>query len=151
MAEIANTLLSALESAVAAMVTPTYSFDYGSVDVWDPASRTYPATFIEFGEEIPVERGTRVAGYYTQYIPTLFRVVLPKSLTDDPDLQAAKCVSDFKELLETEHSTLQAAGMIKADLQSVIKTFRLVEAYPVEVRMVWNLEYRQRRDNVQSS
>ncbi len=151
MAEISNTLISALETAIAAMATPTYNFDYGSVNVWPPESRTYPATFVEFGTEEPVERGQRVAGYYTQDIPTLFRVRLPKHAADSVDYQAAKCVSDFKGLLENQHSTLQAAGMIKADLQSVIKIFRLVEAYPVEVRMVWNIQYRQRRDNVQST
>lgn len=121
-----------------------YNFNYGPVDIHDPAARVYPQVFLEYGEESPA--GVQMAGKITNSIPLTFRIIVAKG-AGSIDSEVAVVTDDIKKLMENLHSALAAVGLLYHDFVSATWKPRLVRAYPAELNMIFNLVYRQDRAN----
>lgn len=143
---IPSAIVAVIAAGVDAMsVAGGYNFDYGPVDVVDPTARTYPQDFLGFQDEAPF--GTQMAGYQTSAIPLTFTTLVPAADGSTADAQAEKALEDHKRLMEALLPNLQAAGLIDYEPVSATWTPRLVRAVPAELKTVFRLVYRQRRDN----
>lgn len=121
-----------------------YNFNYGPVDIHDPASRVYPQVFLEYGEESPA--GVQMAGKITNSVPLTFRVTLAAG-AGLIDTEIAKVTDDIKKMMEALQATLSGVGMLYHDFVSATWKPRLVRAYPAELSVIFNLIYRQDRAN----
>lgn len=142
---ISPSMIAIIAAGVDTMSLGTgYNFNYGPVDIHDPAERVYPQVFLEYGEESPA--GVQMAGKITNSIPLTFRVIVAKGV-GLIDAEIAVVTDDIKKLMENLQSALSAVGLLYHEFVSATWKPRLVRAYPAEVNMVFNLVYRQDRAN----
>ncbi len=138
---------SVISAGVVAMAVPDSNFTYGAVDVLPPVNTGLPLVYLDFQEETALPSGDSVAGKYTMDALLAFRVLVPKSVTIDPDDQAIMVMNDIKKLMDNLHDALQVQGMTFADFISASKIYRLVRAYPVQLTVNFNIRYRQLKSN----
>lgn len=142
---ISPNMIAIISAGVDSMAIGTgFNFNYGPVDIHDPASRVYPQVFLEFGEELPT--GVQMAGKITSSIPLTFRVIVAKGV-GAIDAEISAVADDLKKLMDSLQPALSAVGMLYHDLVSIVWKPRLVRAYPAELNMIFNLVYRQSRTN----
>lgn len=142
---IPATMIGIIATAVDAMsISAGDNFNYGPVDIHDPALRVYPQVFLEYTDEVP--SGTPMAGHTTQAVPLTFRAIIAKG-TGTIDDQVGKVLVDLKKLLDALQAPLSAVGLLYIEAVSAKWKPRLVRAYPAELSVIVNLVYRQSRSN----
>jgi len=142
---IPASMISIIAAAVDAMsIVAGDNFNYGPVDIHDPALRVYPQVFLEYTEEQPT--GTQMAGKTTQAIDLTFRVLIAKG-AGAIDAEVGKVLDDMKRLVNNLHAPLSAVGLLFIDTVSASWKPRLVRAYPAELSTTFRLVYRQSRAN----
>jgi hypothetical protein len=144
---IPSALITLIEDGVDAMATPSYNFNYGAVDVQPPEDTGLPLPYLDFPEEAGVPVPDSVVGRYTIDQPIAIRVLVPALDSVSIDEQCAKVANDIKELMNSLHDSLKAAGMSFADFTGVSKIYRLVRAYPAQVTVNFNIRFRQLKSN----
>jgi len=142
---IPYSMLSIISAAVDAMsVSGGDNFDYGPVDIFDPARRIYPQVYLEYTDESPA--GTQMAGHTTQGIDLTFRVLIAKG-AGAIDAEIAKVLDDVKRLINSLQASLSAVGVLYIDPVSAHWEPRLVAAYPAQLSATFRFVYRQLRAN----
>lgn len=118
-----------------------YSLDYGSVDEYDPADRTYPATFFEYDEEQEIGLDAQVAEYDT--VTRVIRIKTVFDSTADLDKSAHWVVADWGLFFNNYRNSLRNEGLVMYDLQESETTYRFVNSYAAEVVVSVRLKYRR--------
>lgn len=149
---IPTAVLSILAAGVDTMAQPTYAFAYGPVDVADPAA-WIPAAPQVFLEEVgwSAVPGRQVVGKTTNAGVLTFHVYVPKG-AGTIDAEMNKVDSDMKRLMFALWPQLSASGMLlHPEYQGTAKNYRLVEAFPGEMRIRYALTWRQSRENPETT
>lgn len=140
---IPATIIGIIAAAVDAMsIAAGDNFNYGPVDIHDPALRVYPQVFLEYTDEQPA--GTQMAGKTTQGIDMTFRVLIAKG-AGAIDAEVGKVLDDVKRLVNALQAPLSVVGLLYIDPITATWKPRLVKAYPAELSTTYRLVYRQSR------
>ena len=143
---IKNDVTTAIDTAIDTMTTPTYNFSYGPVNVFKPASKTYPNVKTSYDTDEFDDPDNQVVDSYTSSLTATFTIVV-----DDTTAPARTALSDvledFQRLLESEHSSLQTDGMIKADLINSVREYSNIRKRPGKITMEWEIRYRIKRSD----
>lgn len=142
---------SVIEAGVDAMATPTYHFNYGLVNLHDPAAWPVgsPQVFLEEGGFEPV-RGPGVVGKWTNVTAIAFRAVVPAG-AGSIDEEMDKVDDDIKRLMAALEEPLRVAGAYIAIYSGTVQLYRLVRARPGQVTVRFSLTWRQSRVNPAST
>ncbi len=148
---IPTNLFALIASGVPTMAPPPYNFAYGPVDVFDPAAwiPARPQVFLEESGWDLTPGSQRVNSLAQSGLFT-FRAIVPKG-PGASDVEMNKVDSDIKRLMQALNESLRAAGMLPSSYQGTKKAYRLVDAYPGEVRVNYVLAWRQDRQNPEST
>ncbi len=149
---IPTAVLSVLAAGVDTMAPPTYAFSYGPVDVADPAlwPTAAPQVFLEEAGWSAVP-GRQVVGKTTNAEVLTLHAFVPKG-AGDIDVEMNKVDSDVKRLMFALWPQLTAAGLLlHPEYQGTAKNYRLVEAFPGEMRIRYALTWRQSRENPETT
>jgi hypothetical protein len=146
-AVVYTTLLAALRTAIDGMTTGGgYHFAYDNVDRYKHSTKTYPNVLVHLPGEENRDPDGEVVNAYTADSEVTFEVTVASS-TSSVDTDLDKVVEDFKRLLEAQHATLQAAGLIVADYIREDREYTHVRARPGKVKIIFNLTYRVQKSN----
>jgi len=139
-------IINKIKELIAGMtISGGYSRDYGTVDEDDPASIVFPATWLMFPEDEPIDEDLRVINRDTVILPVIFRVVI--NTASDLDKELGDVNGDFSKMFCDNHDTLRSEGMISADYGGEATQYRLVKSYPGEIMLSYLLKYRWQRSN----
>jgi len=116
-----------------------YSRDYGSVDEDTPANITFPATWLEYPLDEPLEDNL-VIERDTVILPLMFRVWIDTAA--DLDEEMAEVNADFSKMFADNEGALQTEGMIKADYAGEETGYTLCAAHPSQTVIAYNIMYR---------
>jgi len=143
---IKNDITTAIDTAIDSMTTPTFNFNYGPVNVFKPASKTYPNVKTEYDDDEFDNPDNQVVNSYTSTLTAIFTIVVDDTTT--PARTAlSNVLEDFQRLLEDEHGDLQAAGMLNHDLTTSIRDFSNIRKRPGKITMEWEIRYRIKRSD----
>jgi len=117
-----------------------YSRNFGSVDEDTPANIVFPATWLEYPEDEPLDEELSVIERDTVYLGLMLRVWLNTAANLDEEM--GEINADFSKMFADNEGDLQTEGLIKADYAGANKTFRLVTAHPAEIIISYILMYR---------
>lgn len=143
---IFSRIIEKLETLISTYMTQANGFsqNYGSINIYSPDSRTYPAVFIETPEE--QDMGPLGLDRVYEQTEVAIRVIIPTSA--DVAKAANWAISDFGLLLKSFEHTLKVEGLILYDfLGSEIK-YLPGTAYPVEIVTRWDFMYRRKLDDL---
>lgn len=126
-----------------------YQYNHGSVNQYDPASRTYPASFLEFPDEEGADEDEEVIERYVTNTQLNIRTIVPTSANLDQDIQ--NVISDFGLMFHSNLATLQTKGLIVPDYLGSSVIYTLCTAYPAETITRWNLKYRRQKSDPYST
>lgn len=144
---IKNDITTAIDSAIDSMSTGTgYNFDYDDVNEYRPNNKTYPAVKTMYPTDEYLDPDEQVVDSYTSDLTAIFEVTVDDTVTNTR-LYLSQVLEDFQRLLESEHPTLQAAGMIVADLLSDEREYFQVRKRPGKITMEWEIKYRVKRSD----
>ena len=149
---IPTSILSLIAAAVDAMAPSAYFFAYGPVDVVDPAAWPVgsPQVMLEQSGWNPSSSQRQMVGKITQAMLLTFHVYVPKG-AGDIDAEMSKVDTDIKRMMQANDDALRAAGLFIGEYQGTRTNYRLVEAYPGEMRISFSLTWRQSRVNPEST
>lgn len=138
-------IIEELISLIGAMtIAGGYSFDYGTVNQEDPASRTYPTTWIDFPDEVGAPIEEEVVEHQTAWNDVRFKVRIGTSSDVDEDLE--KVNSDFRKLLATEFDdNLRVKGLCDYEYIGANRAYRLTVARPADIILIYRLRYRTKK------
>ena len=135
-----------LETAIDAMTTPTYNYNYDNVNEYRPANKTYPNVQLEFPEELGRDPDGEVIDAFSTDVNVSFKVMVDDT-TADTVTALQNVLEDFKRLMEAEHASLQTDGMIVGDFIESTTQFTHVRARPGMITIIFKIFYRVRRSN----
>lgn len=142
---IPATMIGIIAASVDTMsISAGDNFDYGPVDIHDPAARVYPQVFLEYTDEAPA--GVQMAGHTTQALPLTFRALIALG-SGNIDAEVGKVLVDIKRLIDALQTPLSTVGLLYIETVSAKWKPRLVRAFPAELSVIVNLVYRQSRAN----
>lgn len=136
-----------IENGVLSMATPSFNYNYGPVDVRDAAEwpAAAPQIFLD-AEAADAVSGRQAVGKITQVTQLTFRALVPaNSGRIDTDLD--NCEEDIKRLMAVLETALSTAGAYIITFLSSTRNYRLVRARPGELRVRYQLTWRQSRMN----
>lgn len=120
-----------------------YSRDYGSVNEYDPDSRSYPAYFTDAQLETGFIDESTVIDRYTVASPFTFRVMI--NTASDLDQQLDFIISDFGRLMASYKQNLQDLGMIEYEYTEYDFNYTNMQAHPAEIIHTWTIQYRRQK------
>lgn len=120
-----------------------YTADYGSVNIVDPDSKTYPVTNLSHTEEIYQEQ--EIAGYYEAETPITFEVMC--DTTSNLDLVSRRVLSDVTKMFRANFATLQTKGLSRFEYQQAEYSYKMIKNYAVMVSFTYSIFYRRRMDS----
>jgi len=141
-----SAIVAQIESNISNMTIDNgYNFDYGSVDDWNYTTRTYPAVFLDYPEEIGLDESNGIAAHYPCETPITF--VVRTDTSSDLDKTMYLVRSDFNNMFSEYLTTLQSAGMKEYEYVDSEINYTLVKAYPTEIKIQYILTYRRQKNN----
>lgn len=148
---IFTSIIERINALIGAMTeSGGYSFDYGSVNEYDPESRTYPATFTDYEAETAIPDADSVIERTSKYCEVVFRVIIGTSSDVDEDLN--KVLGDFDEMFYNNFDgDLNDKGLIDYQYIGNTRAYRLTTARPAEISIVYRLKYRWLKSNPYSN
>jgi hypothetical protein len=120
-----------------------YNFDYGSVDEYDPGSRSYPAVHLQWNEEDSPDNPERLAGYYEVFARLFIRVTPPTS--NDLDKTMYLIRSDFDKLFYDNAEAFRVKGLGRAEPTASANEYKLISAYPTTILLSYLLHHRRQK------
>lgn len=141
-------IIEDIESKIGNMLNSNgYNFDYGSTDEFDPGSRTYPAVFLRYGEEIGVDEDAEdsIVGFYEAV--TKLEIHVLAGSTSNLDQRMFLTRSDFQKMFKDNWSSFNGNGLERAEYEGSEQRYRLVESYPWEIVLHYNLYHRRLKNN----
>lgn len=141
---IAIAIIDQIKTLIPAMTTGNgYTTDYGSVNVVDPDSKTFPVTNLSHPEEIYQEQ--EMVGYYEAETPINFNVTC--DTTVNLDLLSRRVLSDFTKFFRSNFASLQTKGLSRFEYQQAEFSYKMVNDYAVMVSLTYSIFYRRRMDS----
>lgn len=139
-------IMDDIESKIGSMtIANGYKFDYGSIDEYDPSSRTYPAVFLRYNEETALEEDEGIIGFYEASTRLEIHVLAP--VPADVDLKMLHVRTDFQKMFKDNWASLNGNGMERAEYVNSENKYRLVNQYPWEMILNYNLYHRRLKAN----
>lgn len=123
-----------------------FSLDYGSINEYDPDSRTYPAIFYEYPEEESLDESFQVGDRYSQTTVLGFRVMMATGV--DLEIITDRVIGDFNKLFAEFENDLKSNGLIDYSYIGTEKLKHEITAYPVGVQINYELKYRRIMDDI---
>jgi len=117
-----------------------YSRNYGTVDQDTPASINYPAVWLEFPEDEPIDEDIEVIERDTVNLLTMFRVRI--NTASDLDEEMGDINADFSKMFADNLGALQIEGMIDYRYAGENTGYNLIAAHPADIVIAYNLSYR---------
>lgn len=143
-------IMDELETLIGNMtVANGYNFDYGSIDEFDPDSRTYPAVFLQWNEEEDAEDEESMAGYYEVIARLFIRVMSETSADSDKTMYLVR--SDFDKLFYDNTEALRVKGLRESRPAGSTNRFGSISAYPTTILLSYLLHHRRRKDSPYST
>lgn len=142
---------SIIETAVDAMATPPYSFNYGPVNIHDPAAwlPAVPQVFLQESGWTP-PGGTSFVDKLMQTTGLTFRAVTPRG-AGSIKAELDKVDQDVKRMMASLEVPLRSAGVLFITFLGSTPLPRLVYAWPGEISIRYGLTWRQSRSNPSST
>lgn len=141
---LAIAIIDQIKTLIPLMTTANgYTMDYGSVNVVDPASKTYPVTILSHPEEIYQDQ--EMVGYYEAETPINFNVTC--DTTEQLDLISRRVLSDFTKMFRSNFSTLQTKGLSRFEYQQAEYSYKMVKDYAIMVSFTYSIFYRRQMDS----
>lgn len=135
-----------IETQIAAMTTANgYNFTMGTVNQYTPASRTYPAVFINATEEELNEEDEEIAGFVHK--TALLNIEVHLESSSVIDRMTYLCRSDFDKMFYDNYATINAQGLERAEYISSEKAYTLIAAYPAQITLRYRLHYKIMANN----
>jgi len=139
-------VIAALETAADGMTSAgIYNNDYDNINEYRPASKTYPSLEFTFPDSVDSAHDEIADGIWLD--SDVFIDVIVDNTVSDPDQALDEVLEDIKRMFETEHDTLQAAGMVEANIVSANRSYTNVRARPAKMRIIYKLSWRVKRSN----
>jgi hypothetical protein len=139
-------IIDDIETKIAAMtIANGYNFDYGSLDQFNPASRTYPAVFLKYSEETGLDEDEGSIGFYESMTRMEIHVIAGANTDVDKHLFLTR--SDFQKMFKDNQSSFSGNGMERAEYEGTEQRYNLTNAYPWEMILIYNLYHRRLKTN----
>ncbi len=125
-----------------------FSQDYGSINVYDPTARTYPAVFYDYPDEDSLDEDLQVINRNSEETAVTFRVV--SGMVTSVDLTHENIIADFNKLFAEFQDTLKNEGLIDYRYFTTVKNYDPVDSYPVVTETTYIFKYRRVMDDIYS-
>lgn len=127
-----------------------YSRDYtGTIDEDTPANIQFPAIWLIYPADEPLDIDSNVINRYSVNLPFMFRVWIDTAA--DLDEQLADIVGDFGRMFAKNLPSLQTEGLIKSDYAGESSEYLLIAGHPAEILISFILNYRWQMENPYST
>ena len=120
-----------------------YKFNYGSVDNFNPKTRTYPAMFLQWSEEENPDDPEQLAGYFVVFARLFIRVMPATSADLDKTMYLIR--SDFNKLFYDNREAFRVKGLGKAEPTASANEYKLISAYPTTIFLSYLLHHRRQK------